>query len=146
MHEHLSSSLSHYFALMLGSGRASTPTEHVAQGADCVHHADLTGLRYLLGKVREKAATIRESGRLRHRIELLATFIEESEVDPQSVAQREASFSLYYFLKGLDLIPDSIPEIGLLDDALMIEAAYNRNLLELRSHWAAHGREWPANV
>lgn len=111
-----------------------------------MHHADLTGLRYLLAKVREKAATIRESDRLRHRIELLATFIEESEVDPQSVAQREASFSLYYFLKGLDLIPDSIPEIGLLDDALMIEAAYNRNLLELRSHWAAHGREWPANV
>jgi uncharacterized membrane protein YkvA (DUF1232 family) len=146
MHEHLSSSLGHYFALMLGSGRSSTPTEHVTQGADCVHHADITGLHHLMGKVREKAATIRESGRMRARIELLATFIEESPVDAKSVAQREVSFVLYYFLKGLDLIPDSVPEIGLLDDALMIEAAFNRNLLELRSHWAAHGRQWPANV
>jgi uncharacterized membrane protein YkvA (DUF1232 family) len=146
MHEHLSSSLGHYFALMLSSGRASTPTEHVSQGADCVGPADLAGLRHLLGAVRAKAAAIRDSHRLRQRIEMLATFVEESETDLNTVAQREASFALYYFLKGFDLIPDSIPEIGLLDDALLVEAAYNRNLLELRSHWAAQGRVWPESV
>ena len=131
---------------MLGSGRTSTPAEHITQGSDCVHYADIIGLRHLLEKVREKAATIGESRRLRQRIELLATFIEEAAVDAKSVAQREVSFSLYYFLKGVDLIPDAIPEIGLLDDSLMIEAAYNRNLLELRAQWAAQGRQWPAHV
>lgn len=143
MHEHLSSSLGHYFALMLGSGRASTPTEHVSQGADCVRPADLVGLRQLLGAVRAKAADIHDSKRLRERIEMLASFVEESEASANTAALRETSFALYYFLKGFDLIPDSIPEIGLLDDALLVEAAYNRNLLELRSHWAAQSRAWP---
>ena len=77
------------------------------------------------------------------RVEVLAGFVEETPAAVRTVGQREAAFVLYYFLKGQDLIPDNIPEIGLLDDALLVETAFYRNLHELRSHWAAQGRPWP---
>ena len=51
---------------------------------------------------------------------------------------------MFYFLKGFDLIPDSLPNVGLIDDAMMVETAIRPNEHELREHWAAHGRAWPA--
>ena len=143
MNEHISSSLGHYFSKMLGAGQASSTSEHVARGADCVRPADLAGFHYILPDVRLKAAPLGASSRLRQRVEILALFLEETPARAHTTAQREAAFVLFYFLKGQDLIPNSVPEIGLLDDALIIEAAFNRNLHELRSHWAAQGRPWP---
>lgn len=146
MHDSYSSSLGHYFFKMLGPGRASSPTMHVAQGAECVSAADVVGFRAQLGQVRAKAADIKESDRLRQRIEALARFIEESSDTDLSAPQREAVFVLCYFIKGNDLIPDSMPKIGLLDDALLVEAAIHRNLHVLRTHWAERGRTWPDNL
>ena len=143
MHEHLSSPLGHYFSKMLGAGAASSPTDHVALGADCVSQADLASLQVLLPEARLKASTLAASSRLRQRVEVLAGFVEETPAAARTVGQRESAFVLYYFLKGQDLIPDHIPEIGLLDDALLVETAFYRNLHELRSHWAAQGRPWP---
>ncbi len=44
---------------------------------------------------------------------------------PRKIA--EAAVALNYFLKGFDLIPDSIPEIGLVDDARVIACVLARN-------------------
>jgi uncharacterized membrane protein YkvA (DUF1232 family) len=33
----------------------------------------------------------------------------------------------YYILKGADIIPDSIPEIGLTDDARILARVFERN-------------------
>ena len=139
MHEHLSSSVSHYFAKMLGAGQAMSTSEHVARGEDCVRPSDVAGSRFILPEVRRKVAPLGASSRLRQRVEILALFLEEKPA-ANTTAQREAVFVLFYLLNGHDLIPDNIPEIGLLDDALLIEAAFNRNLLALRSHWATQGR------
>ncbi|MDQ5977653.1 MAG: hypothetical protein QG602_625, partial [Verrucomicrobiota bacterium] len=119
---------------------------HVTGGADCINAADLAGLRALLPQVLVKAAGIQDSSRLRRRVELLATFLQEAPPAAGSAAQREAAFVLYYFLKGFDLIPDSIPEIGLMDDALLVETAFRRNAYEFRAHWAERGRTWPEDV
>lgn len=146
MNHSLSAPLAHYFSLMVGAGQYSSPTTHVTGGADCISTADLTGLRALLPQVLVKAAGIRDSERLRRRVELLASFLQETPVSADAVAQREAAFVLYYFLKGFDLIPDSIPEIGLMDDALLVETAFRRNAHELRAHWAARGRAWTEDV
>ena len=143
MNDSISSSLGQYFTLMIGAGRQSSPTEHVTGGADCINAADLAGIRSLLPQVAAKAAGIKESGRLRQRVEILASFLQESPVTANSPAHREAAFVLYYFLKGFDLIPDSIPDIGLLDDSLLVETVLQRNLHELRSHWMERGRVWP---
>lgn len=146
MNHSLSSPLAQYFSLMVGAGQYSSPTAHVTGGADCISAADLAGLRALLPQVLVKAAGIPDSDRLRRRVEILAGFLQETPPATGSVAQREAAFVLYYFLKGFDLIPDSIPEIGLMDDALLVETAFRRNAHELRAHWAARGRAWPEDV
>jgi uncharacterized membrane protein YkvA (DUF1232 family) len=146
MSESLSSPLSHYFSLMLGAGHQASPTTHVAHGADCVSPADLANIRTLLPQVALKLARPGTSGRLRRRIELLARFMAESPEPANSPAHREVTFVLFYFLRGLDLIPDSIPEIGLMDDALLVDAALHRNLHDLRNHWVDHGRVWPETL
>lgn len=140
-----SAALGRYLSQKPGAGTPTSPTAYVANGADTVTPSDLTGLRQLLPQVRKKAAAITDSARLRERVELLSRFFEESAATGGTPERRETAFVLFYFLKGYDLIPDTLPEIGLLDDALLVETVYNRNLLALRTHWAAQGRPWPEN-
>ena len=121
------------------------PTGYLVEGAACVSPGDQSGLRKLLPRIRKKSTAITDSLRLRRRIEVLAEYIQETPAS-DSPAQREIAFVLYYFLKGYDFIPDSIPEIGLLDDALLVESALLRNQHELRSHWTARRRVWPEGL
>lgn len=146
MHDSLSSPLSHYFRHLLGAKQPDSPSRHVAQGAECVSAGDLAGLHGLLPDVMIKAALITGSKRLRQRVELLAAFMMESPPAANSPAHREVAFVLFYFLKGQDLIPDSVPEIGLLDDALLVDAALQRNRMALESHRADRGQSWPDNI
>jgi uncharacterized membrane protein YkvA (DUF1232 family) len=44
---------------------------------------------------------------------------------PKDIA--EAAVAMNYFLKGFDLIPDSIPEIGLTDDVRIVACVLARN-------------------
>jgi Protein of unknown function (DUF1232) len=146
MHDSLSFPLNHYFRQMLSAKQPGSLSKHVARGAECVSAGDLVGLHGLLPDVMIKAALITASPRLRQRVELLAAFMMESPPAANSPAHREVAFVLFYFLKGQDLIPDSLPEIGLLDDALLVEAAMQRNLLALQSHRADRGQSWPDNI
>ena len=59
-----------------------------------------------------------------------------------SPAIRESAFALLYFLKGFDRIPDSVPEIGLLDDALVVQVVFQRHEAALRAHWLRRRRPW----
>ena len=47
--------------------------------------------------------------------------------DPLPAHFAEAGVALAYLLKGVDLIPDSIPEIGLTDDARVVARVLERN-------------------
>ena len=138
-----SAALGRYLSQKPGAGHHTSPTTYVVNGADAVTPADLAGLRQLLPQVRKKAGQITDSTRFRQRLELLVRYFKETAASGSTPERREIAFALYYFLKGYDLIPDSIPEIGLLDDALLVETVYHRNQLALRSHWAAQGRPWP---
>lgn len=146
MSENLSSSLAHYLSAMTAPGRAASPSVHLERGGDCIQPADLARLRALEPALLAKADQLAGSPRLHRRLGLLRQFLQESPDETATAAHREAAFALYYFLKGYDLIPDTIPEVGLLDDALLIETVLHRNALELRDHWAAHGRTWPDNA
>jgi uncharacterized membrane protein YkvA (DUF1232 family) len=141
-----SAALGRYLSQKPGAGNHTSPTTYVVNGADAVTLADLTGLRQLLPQVRQKAAAITDSARLRQRLDFLVRYFEETAGAAGTPERRETAFVLFYFLKGYDLIPDSLPDIGLLDDALLVETVYNRNLLALRTHWAALGRAWPDNA
>lgn len=140
-----SAALGRYLSRRPDTARPASPSTYVVEGADTVTPADLTGLRQLLPQIRKKLASVKDSARFRDRVEMLTRYIDETTNLGGTPERREIAFVLFYFLKGYDLIPDALPEIGLLDDALMVETAFNRNQLALRSHWAAQGRTWPEN-
>ncbi len=142
----LSDPLTRYLAELSRPGREATPSQHLERGAECVLAADLEILPRLRTAVETKLAGLADSTRLRERLALLLRYLEEAPVDPASTCQREAAFAVFYFLKGFDLIPDSLPEVGLLDDALLVETALRRNAHDLREHWVARGRAWPEFV
>ncbi|MFM8764576.1 MAG: DUF1232 domain-containing protein [Spartobacteria bacterium] len=50
-----------------------------------------------------------------------------SSSDPLPKHLAEAGVAAYYILKGADIIPDSIPEIGLTDDARIVARVFERN-------------------
>ncbi len=139
----LSSPLSRYLADMSRPGREATPSQHLERGAECVLDEDLAALTRLRPALEAKLAGIGDSARLKERVGLLLRYLEETPANPGGACQREAAFAVFYFLKGFDLIPDSLPGIGLLDDAMLVETVLRRNGHELREHWTAHGRTWP---
>lgn len=64
-------------------------------------------------------------------VEVLIQIIQSQEVnlctDPLPVHLAEAGMAAAYILKGADIIPDSIPEIGLTDDARILARVFERN-------------------
>jgi uncharacterized membrane protein YkvA (DUF1232 family) len=95
-----------------------------------------------------KIATLAESERLRSRIELLNAFFEQDYAEGHAAtpACREIAFALLYFLKGADRIPDSVPEIGLLDDAMIIQLAIQHQAAAIRAHCRSHGLQCPPEI
>ncbi|NDG70700.1 MAG: DUF1232 domain-containing protein [Proteobacteria bacterium] len=64
-------------------------------------------------------------------VETLICILQSSDVsrstDPLPQDLAEAGVAAYYILKGADIIPDSIPEIGLTDDARILARVFERN-------------------
>ena len=94
---------------------------------------DLSGLRRHIDGLRAKMQT--EQARTHYDlvcgIELLIELLQSPEVeacsDPLPRHLAEAGVAAAYILKGIDLIPDSIPEIGLTDDARILARVLERN-------------------
>lgn len=142
---HDTASLGNYLRRAAAEGLSSSPSEFIATGASQVSPEALRALRGLLPQVGRKARSIKDSERLRQRLDLLALYAaEETARDGASLqVLREVGFVLYYFLKGFDVIPDSVPEVGYVDDALLVETVLRLHESTLRAHWQRHGREWP---
>lgn len=121
---------------------------YVARGATLVTPEAIAALQRLRKPLHKKIHALSESGHLRRRLDLLATFFDEALVDGHkgTPAHCDAAFALLYFLKGFDRIPDSVPEVGLLDDALIVQCVLQRNTTMLRAHWLRRRRTWPAEL
>lgn len=118
---------------------------YVERGAALVTPEAIVALQRLRQPLRRKIAALPETGHLRLRLELLATYFDEAGADGHrgTPAHCDATFALLYFLKGFDRIPDSVPEVGLLDDALIVQCVLQRNTTTLRAHWLRRRRTWP---
>lgn len=129
-------------------GDIASVAAYLDRGAALVDTATLHVLQKLRLPLHAKIEQIGESTHLRRRLELLATFVEEVSRDGSAgtPAQREAAFALLYFLKGYDRIPDTLPEIGLLDDALIVQIVLQRHAATLRAHWLRRRRVWPSEL
>jgi uncharacterized membrane protein YkvA (DUF1232 family) len=121
---------------------------YVDRGAALVTADAIAALQRLRKPLQKKIAAVTESGHLRQRLDLLATFFDEALADGHrgTPAHCEATFALLYFLKGFDRIPDSVPEVGLLDDALIVQCVLQRNTAALRAHWLRRRRTWPVEL
>ncbi len=130
-------------------GAGSTALAHyIDHGTELVTADAITALRQQQASLHAKIAALAESERLRSRIELLAAVFEEACADGHAgtPGQREIAFALLYFLKGADRIPDSVPEIGLLDDAMIIQLVLQHQAAAIRAHCRRHGRPCPAEL
>ncbi len=144
----LPAELNRYLLASSDDANQNDLASYLEGGAKHVDTAAFVALRDMLGQVREKAATIKDSDRLRRRIDFLVQFFEETLGDTSASleARQAVAFGLLYFLKGFDRIPDSIPEIGLMDDALVIGAVLERHSSALRAHWNRKKRFWPETL
>ncbi|MHA3775489.1 YkvA family protein [Verrucomicrobiota bacterium sgz303538] len=54
----------------------------------------------------------------------------------------EAAFALVYLDQEIDLLPDSLPEIGYTDDATIVALVIERNSPAFRKFAEANGKDW----
>ena len=80
-------------------------------------------------------------------LEFLCHFIEDrvvrcgSNLTEEPVA--EAAFALLYFQRAIDLIPDPIPDMGLLDDAIIVGLVLRRQEQAFKQSSYANLLRWP---
>lgn len=127
------------------TGDTASIAAYIDRGAALVDVDVLHTLQQLAQPLAAKIAQVDQSAYLQQRLDLLATYCAEAMRDGSlgSPAHREAAFALLYFLKGADRVPDSVPEVGLLDDALIVQIVLQRRAAALRAHWLRRRRWWP---
>jgi uncharacterized membrane protein YkvA (DUF1232 family) len=102
--------------------------------------ADLPALRERFAKIPAHTYPY-----LANQLQFLSLVVEDQVVrDPAGEMVGEAAFALLYFQRATDLIPDSIPGMGLLDDAMIVRIVLGRH--EHAFKFSQHGYKlsWPA--
>lgn len=114
-------------------GSAISLDDYLDQSRPGITAADLAELRgfedRILAKLDTKEALAHRDLQEGSRLLLAAIFSRRAldAVDPLPVDLAEAGVALRYLLKGMDFIPDSVPEIGLTDDARLVACVLDRN-------------------
>jgi uncharacterized membrane protein YkvA (DUF1232 family) len=124
-------------------------TEFIRNQADAISLRDLYQLITDLPAVRERFRNIpvETYPYLKNQLEFLCLFIEERLAERKSglsdAALGEAAFALRYFQRTPDLIPDSIPHMGLLDDVIIVDIVLRRQHNAFKR--SSHGEKlsWP---
>lgn len=94
---------------------------------------ELRGLRRFIAALDQKKKAAETDGRpeLAVGIATLGTWLSSAEVtdatDPLPPHLAEAGAALRYVLKGIDIIPDSVPGLGLADDEWIVTRVLQRN-------------------
>ncbi|MEO6847831.1 MAG: DUF1232 domain-containing protein [Chthoniobacterales bacterium] len=114
--------------------------DFLVNGAQKLNTLAIIQLREHLPLIRAKmsAEEFPNQPHLREQSEFLACFIEDAldnvyaPEDPVSIL--ETSFALNYLFQEVDIIPDSIPEIGYSDDSAIIRAVLLRHRAEFERY------------
>lgn len=94
---------------------------------------ELRGLRRFIAALDQKKKAAETDGRpeLSDGIATLGTWLSSAKVtdatDPLPAHLAEAGAALRYVLKGVDIIPDSVPGLGLADDEWIVTRVLQRN-------------------
>jgi uncharacterized membrane protein YkvA (DUF1232 family) len=122
-------------------------TGFIQSQARAVSIADIDRLIVDLPSLRERFAKIpaQTYPYLAEQLQFLSLVVEEQVVrDPAGQMVGEAAFALLYFQRATDLIPDSIPGMGLLDDELIVRIVLARHEQAFKSSSTAYNLSWPA--
>jgi Protein of unknown function (DUF1232) len=102
--------------------------------------ADLPTLRERFAKIPAQTYPY-----LADELQFLSLVVEDLVVcDPAGEILGEAAFALLYFQRSTDLIPDSIPGMGLLDDAIIVRIVLGRHEHAFKSSSHGYKLSWPA--
>jgi hypothetical protein len=102
--------------------------------------ADLPALRNRIAKI--PAGTYPY---LAYQLQFLSLVVEDLAVrDPVGEIVGEAAFALLYFQRMTDLIPDSIPGMGLLDDAMIVRIVLGHPEEAFKPDSYGYKLSWPA--
>ena len=111
--------------------------------------ADLNRLVINLPELRARFAKIPSETYpyLSYQLEFLCLFVEEQIVgrnrDAAEEPVAEAAFALLYFQRSTDLIPDSIPGMGLMDDSIIVCIVLGRHEHAFKSSSHGYKLSWP---
>lgn len=114
-------------------GEAISLDQYIETARRRLTYADLVRIPGFRAEIEKKLATeqARQHGDLQRGVRILETVLEEAtrraggEPIPEHVW--EALVALDYFVRGADLIPDHVEEIGLTDDARLVAKVFARN-------------------
>jgi uncharacterized membrane protein YkvA (DUF1232 family) len=123
-------------------------TGFIQSQARALSLADLNRLVIDLPALRERLAKMPSETYLSDQLEFLCLFVEEQIVgrnrDAAEEPMAEAALALLYFQRSTDLIPDSIPGMGLLDDAIIVRIVLGRHEHAFKASSHAYKLSWPA--
>jgi Protein of unknown function (DUF1232) len=114
-------------------GKAMTIDEYIENQRQQLMSSDIHALGLFADRLLEKlnqtdAGTYLGLGETVHLVVQLLKLPRFKQVeDPLPVWVAEVGFAAAYLLKRNDLIPDHLPEIGLVDDALILKCVIERN-------------------
>jgi uncharacterized membrane protein YkvA (DUF1232 family) len=123
--------------------------DFVQNQASVLSVTDLNRLIANLPALRERFATIPSPTYpyLADHLEFLSLVVKDEitgpKRDPISQTLSEAAFALLYFQTATDLIPDPIPGMGLLDDAMIVSLVLRRHEDAFKRSSHAYKLHWP---
>jgi uncharacterized membrane protein YkvA (DUF1232 family) len=123
--------------------------DFVQNQASVLTVTDLNRLIANLPALRERFATIPSQTYpyLADHLEFLSLVVKDEitgpKRDPISQTLSEAAFALLYFQTATDLIPDPIPGMGLLDDAMIVSLVLRRHEDAFKRSSHAYKLHWP---
>lgn len=132
----LASSLMHRATIIRSPGdpaKAIAIDAFISEASGEMNAEALRSLRRFEQAIVAKLAThqARQHRDLHESVSILCRLLRSEQVtlavDPLPQALAEAAVALDYLLKGADIIPDSVPEIGLTDDARIVARVMERN-------------------
>ncbi len=122
--------------------------EYISHGSRKMSGRDLEGFREHLPALQLKLIEIHapKQPHLIKQVELLIRFVEDVAdgvwKSAPYVTLAEALFALDYLLKGVDIIPDSIPGIGYSDDSGIVRSILARSEAHFEEYCAANNLHW----
>ena len=115
----------------------------VEQGGRLLGREESASLAGEFPAFREKIAVLRtEFPLLARQLEFLAAFFESDAATPFEQARNETAFALLYAVKDNDMMPDTVPGVGYLDDAAVAKVVLSRHADVFERHCALHGIAW----